>query len=103
MQQNHGWFRPAPISFCSTRIGSIPTETKEARFTPARSGDLAAYRRWTGPTAPPIEIFSYLDVPVLSRSWRPSFSATKAHPREVDVSWKRRLSPPFGRRPTHLQ
>jgi hypothetical protein len=39
----------------------IPTETKEARFTPARSGDPAAYRRWTGPLAPLIEIFGYLD------------------------------------------
>jgi len=47
--------------FCSTRIGSIPTGTKEARFTPARSGDNAAYRRWTGLMAPLIEIFGHLD------------------------------------------
>jgi hypothetical protein len=58
---NHSWFRPAPISFCSTRIGSIPTETKEARFTTARSGDPAAYRRWTGLMAPLIEVFGHLD------------------------------------------
>ena len=51
----HSWFRPAPISFCSYR------PRQKARFTPARSGDNAAYRRWTGLKAPLIEIFAYLD------------------------------------------
>jgi hypothetical protein len=34
---------------------------KKARFTPAHSGNNAAYRRWTGLMAPLIVIFTYLD------------------------------------------
>ena len=34
---------------------------KKARFTPAHSGNNAAYRRWTGLMAPLIEIFGHLD------------------------------------------
>ena len=49
------------VQACADIILLIPTETKKARFTPARSGDNAAYRRWTGLMAPLIEIFGHLD------------------------------------------